>query len=71
MYVIIIRKINLPAEPVDPFPVGDMFVIPMLVTDVRIDQENTGKSQGEPENAEDGIGRLPDQVFESDMNTGA
>jgi hypothetical protein len=51
MNVLIVREIDLPAEPVYPFPGRDMFVIAMLIAYMRIYQEYTCESQCESENA--------------------
>ena len=66
MDVLIGRQVNLSTQAVHPVPGFQVLVIALLVTHMRIYEEDTGKGQGESKDTQYRIGGLPDQVFEGD-----
>jgi hypothetical protein len=55
MDILISGKVNFPAQPVHAIPGFDMFIIPPLVTHMRINQEDAGKGNGKSKDAQNGI----------------
>ena len=70
MNVLIVGQVDLAAEPVNAIPGIQMFIIAVLVTHMGVNEENTGKGQGESKDAQDRIGGLSDQVFKCDGDVG-
>jgi hypothetical protein len=71
MDILIGRQVDLTAQAVDTVGSGKVSVKTLLVAYVRVNKKYTGKGQGEAQDAQDGIGRLSEQVFKGNAYVGA